>query len=141
MRTSAWITLPWRTEAPAHQRLRTGAPGSSGQRAINLVDVELATGIDDTPPKVRILEPSGGSLGGIVTIRVEATDDREVKGVKTSDGGLEEVLAPPYTFTWDTLQGCGGPCDGAYSISAEARDRFGNAVRASTTIRVLDSAP
>lgn len=92
---------------------------------------------DDTQkPNVRWTAPTAGeSLTGDVTLRVEASDDQAVVGVRIRADGLDlgEVMSAPYVFIWRSSG------DGPSTLWAIARDAAGN--RDSASLGVLRLSP
>jgi hypothetical protein len=80
---------------------------------------------DSEAPTVSLTRPTSGAVTGSVILVAEASDDREVAGVRFQVDG--EDLAPedteaPYEQTWNTLSTANGP----HTITAIARDAAGN---------------
>ena len=105
-----------------------GFPTSTWASANYWVDVVFIFDVttDSTDPTVFITQPSAGdTVSGIVQVTASAFDDVGVAGVQfTLDGinlGVEDTLSPFSTF-WDTDAGL----NGAYNLSAVARDEAGN---------------
>jgi hypothetical protein len=86
---------------------------------------------DDTvAPVVAVRRPLPGSVvSGAAQIDVVATDDRQVRRVEISAGGVvvATLTAPPYTVSWDTTQAADGP----QVVYARAFDRAGNSATTS----------
>ncbi|WP_426732343.1 Ig-like domain-containing protein [Myxococcus faecalis] len=81
---------------------------------------------DTTPPQVQIVSPATGTtVGGTVQIRVDASDNIRVAGVRLrvngQDQGAEDTSYPYWFNLSTTLVG-----DGTFPVTAVARDRAGN---------------
>ena len=106
----------------------TGFPASSYKASNYWVDVVFATTVtpDTTPPTVAITAPTSGAvITGTVPVTASASDDVAVAGVQFqlngASLGVEDTL-PPYTLNWDSTT----VPDGAYQLTAIARDGAGN---------------
>ncbi|WP_203971161.1 Ig-like domain-containing protein [Thermus thermophilus] len=97
----------------------------AGDRAGNLSEATLGVRVDNTPPQVTWVNPApGATVGGVVTLVVEATDG--VSGsltptVKLNGQVLTDADAGQPGLQWDT-QGLSGLVE----LSAEAVDEAGN---------------
>ena len=84
---------------------------------------------DATPPSAAITAPAAGAtLAGPTTVAATASDNVGVAGVQFELNGASigsEDIAPPYAFNWDTTT----VPDGAYTLTAVARDAAGNTGR------------
>lgn len=80
--------------------------------------------VDTAAPAVMISAPSAGAtLSGAVNIAAVATDDKAVVGVQfyvNNAASGPEITSAPYSVTISSLP------DGAYTVSARARDAAGN---------------
>jgi chitodextrinase len=95
----------------------------------NASDLSMAatvtTPADTTPPSVTLTAPAGGAtVGGVVTLSADATDNVGIAHVDffvngTIVGSVEE---PPYSVTWDSTS----VVDGPVTISAQAVDGSSN---------------
>ncbi|MGH3454699.1 MAG: Ig-like domain-containing protein, partial [Nocardioidaceae bacterium] len=98
------------------------------------------TTLDGTPPSVGITAPAAGSVAGILTLVASATDNLGVAGVQFQLDGAAlgvEVVAAPYTLTWDTTS----VPDGSHALSAVARDTAGNStISAVVTVTVSNGS-
>jgi len=99
--------------------------------------------VDNTPPTASIKEPQSGiTYYGIVTIGVNATDNRELGNVRVKvDNGAWAVMTYnptnslwEYTFNTTTLS------DGQHTIMSLALDKAGNPATTSITI-LTDNTP
>jgi hypothetical protein len=93
---------------------------------------------DVSSPEVRIMSPApGATVGGIVEISADASDDVAVAGVQfLLDGanlGAEDTTSP-YSVSWDTTVASDGP----HTLTAVARDTSGNS-RMSSPVEILVS--
>lgn len=78
---------------------------------------------DSTPPTVTITAPTAGStVGRLVTISTDVTDNIEVVGVRYQVDGVDltynEDSIPPYEVVWNTT----GSSNGTHTVSVIARD-------------------
>jgi hypothetical protein len=95
---------------------------------------------DTTPPTVSITSPSSGAtVGGVITVTANASDNVGVVGVQFRvDGanlGAEDTSAP-YSVSWDT----GTATPGTHSLTAIARDAVNNtATSTAVSVTVLSS--
>lgn len=100
-------------------------------------------GLSDTvAPSVALSAPaSGATVSGAVTVSATASDEVEVVGVQfyVNSAALgAEDLTSPYSVAWDST----GVSDGSHSLTAVARDSFGNSrVSATVTVTVDNTAP
>ncbi len=102
---------------------------------------------DTQSPSVTISSPTGGTVKGIATVNVAASDNVGVSKVNLYVGGtlLASDIATPYSFSWDTAT----RADGATSLVAKAYDASGNVgtsnsvsvTVANNTVTVIDSTP
>ena len=80
---------------------------------------------DVIPPLVAITSPAAGDVSGVVALTATASDNGAVAGVQFHVTGTPlgpELTASPYVFNWDTS----AMSDGAYVLTATARDTSGN---------------
>ncbi|TMQ18330.1 MAG: hypothetical protein E6K82_20305, partial [Candidatus Rokuibacteriota bacterium] len=99
-------------------------------------------GPDVTAPTVSITAPAAGAtVSGRATVTASATDDVGVVGVQFQLDGAPlgaEVIAAPWTVTWDTTTASLGP----HTLTATARDAAGNVgTAAGVTVTVADTTP
>ncbi len=105
--------------------------------------VQLAGGsgppADTTPPTVSIASPTGGTVSGIVSITVNATDDVGVARVDLRINGtvVASDASPPYQFAWDSRS----VPDGAVSITAVAYDAANNSAVSSPVLLNVSNTP
>jgi chitodextrinase len=97
---------------------------------------------DTTPPTVSMTAPAASStVAGTVTISASATDNVGVVGVQFKLDGANlgaEVIAAPYTTSWNTTVAAAG----AHTLTALARDAAGNtATAAAVSVTVADTTP
>ncbi len=98
---------------------------------------------DTTAPVVLLTNPLGTTTlsGTSVTLSATASDLVEVTAVQFQIDGANvssEALAEPYSVTWDSLS----VPDGSHTVTAIARDRFGNRTATDPfTITVDNNAP
>ncbi|MHC4911005.1 MAG: Ig-like domain-containing protein, partial [Planctomycetota bacterium] len=101
-------------------------------RSLELLEIQadmtrsiLPQGPDTTDPTVALTAPVAGTVAGVVNVQADAIDDFGVVGVQFLLDGAPlgaEDLAPPYELLWDTS----AALNGAYVLSARARDGAGN---------------
>lgn len=114
---------------------REGAAGFGPQLLVT-----LGAPSDTTPPSVSISSPADGqTVGGVVTVQVEASDDVAVTEVDLSvDGVLFGTDATaPYEFPWNT----GASVNGAHTLQASARDAAANASTSAPVTVTVTNAP
>jgi hypothetical protein len=99
-------------------------------------------GGDTTPPTVSLTAPSASAtLVGTVAVSADADDDTAVVGVQFrangSNIGAEDTSAP-YSISWNSAS----LADGAYTITAVARDAAGNSTTsAGVAVTVSNTGP
>src|SRR5207247_10799583 len=94
---------------------------------------------DTNPPAISITAPANNATasGSSFSVSANATDNVGVVGVQFKLDGANlgaEILAAPFTLTWNTTTAANGP----HTLSAVARDLAGNratANPASVTVR------
>ncbi len=102
------------------------------------VDVVFTTNLvpDTTAPTVSITAPANGAtISGTLAITADAADNVAVAGVQFLLGGANlgaEDTAPPYSLSWDTTT----VADGAYQLTAVARDGAGNTTTSTPPVNV-----
>jgi len=99
--------------------------------------------VDTVPPTVSITSPpSGGTVGGVVSVTASATDNQGVVGVQFLVDGVSygaEVTSPPYTIAWDVSALSN---NSTHTIAARARDGSGNqATSAANTVTISNPVP
>jgi chitinase len=111
----------------------------AGQRDPLLKAVKNAIGnipVDTTKPTVAITSPSNGAtVSGTVAVSASAIDNNGVVGVQFRLNGSNlgnEDFVSPYSYSWNTSS----LTNGAYVISAIARDASGNINTASISVTV-----
>ena len=102
---------------------------------------------DTQSPSVAIASPSGGTVKGVSTVNVSASDNVGVSKVSLFVAGtlLASDIDAPYSFSWDTTQ----HGDGAITLVAKAYDASGNVgtsqsiavTVANSSGNVVDSTP
>ncbi len=139
-------TLPHGSRQVFRASVRYGAASGAGpcvQDDFNDHDdlvFAVAPAPDSTPPQVAITGPvDGQSVGGLVTITADATDDIAVSSVSFLVDGvvIGTDYTAPYGWTWDAS----GLSPGARTITASATDLAGNVtVTAPVNVTVADLA-
>ncbi len=82
-------------------------------------------GPDSVAPTVSITGPAAGAVTGVVTITVDAADDRRIAEVRFTVNGAAvggQDMTAPYSYAWDT----GTYAAGTYEWRAVAEDGGGN---------------
>lgn len=108
---------------------------------------KTAVATDTQSPTVSISSPTGGTMKGLVTVNVSASDNVGVSKVSLFVGGtlLASDVSAPYSFSWDTTT----RADGNTTLVAKAYDAGGNVgssqsvgvTVANSTVTVVDSTP
>ncbi|MHB8493569.1 MAG: S8 family serine peptidase [Casimicrobiaceae bacterium] len=116
------------------------AAGNSATSQAVTVTVASATTADTTPPTVSIASPTGGTVSGVVSVSVNASDNVGVTKVNLLVNGalLASDSTSPYTFSWDSSSLAGSSA----TLTAVAYDAAGNsATSAAATVTVASSTP
>jgi hypothetical protein len=133
------VTWNTATVADGSHSLRAIGRDAAGNSTISSA-VTVTVMNDTTPPTVRITSPSSGAtVGGVITVTANASDNVGVVGVQFRvDGanlGAEDTSAP-YSVSWDT----GTATPGTHSLTAIARDAVNNtATSTAVSVTVLSS--
>ncbi|HEY9101983.1 S8 family serine peptidase [Chitinimonas sp.] len=92
---------------------------------------------DTQAPTVAITSPGGGTVKGMVTVNVNASDNTAVSRVDLYIGGalLASDISTPYSFAWDSSK---SP-DGAVNLQAKAYDAAGNVASSSVNVTVSNT--
>ena len=101
--------------------------------------IVVANSADTRPPSVRILNPGAGRQGGTLVPTAFADDDRGVVGVQFRLNGANigpELTSAPYRFAWDSST----VADGAYVLTAVARDAAGNTTTSAPVSITINNA-
>ena len=103
-----------------------------------VVAAKAAVTADTQAPMVAINSPVGGSVSGIVSVAVSATDNIAVNKVELYAGGalLATDTVAPYSFSWDSST----RPDGATTLTAKAYDAAGNVSSSSVSVNVANQA-
>ncbi len=107
----------------------------------DLVFAVVTPGVDSTSPIVAISSPAnGGTVHGVVSVEVTATDGAGVARVDIYDGSqsLATLTVPPYVFAFDTSTTALG--DGLHTLSAVAYDTSGNWKTSNPVVVTVDNA-
>jgi subtilisin family serine protease len=115
--------------------------------AAAIAAARTAVATDTQSPMANISSPTGGTVKGIATVNVSASDNVGVSKVSLFVGGtlLASDVAAPYSFSWDTMT----RADGSTTLVAKAYDDSGNVgtsqsvsvTVANNTVTVVDSTP
>jgi hypothetical protein len=105
----------------------------------DLTFVPGSGGGGDTTPPVSITQPSGGTVGGMVTIAATSADNIGVAGLQFQVDGLNlgsEVPTPPSPsgISWDSTS----VANGSHLLTAVVHDAAGNYTSASVTVTVAN---
>ena len=98
----------------------------------------LVTPPDTTPPTLSVVSPSAGTVSGTVSVVANASDSSGVAGVQFKLDGSNlgaEVVAAPYSISWDTT----AVVDGSHTITAVARDAANNVGSSSVVVNVSNN--
>jgi hypothetical protein len=118
---------------------RDAAGNTKTSSAVNVTVNNTAPG-DTTLPTVAITAPtSGATVSGPVNITAVASDNVGVVGVQFELNGANlfaEDVTPPYTIAWNTPFAA----NGAYSLTAVARDAAGNTKTSSAVNVTVNNA-
>lgn len=142
-RTSTPYTFSWNTTAVANgaYTLTATARDAAGNSAVTTISVSVNNVVADTQaPSVTITSPSPGAvLTGAVAIQVSATDNIGVASVNVAANGtvIGSWTAAPYFFTWSTTN----TPNGAYTLTATARDSAGNSKSVGISVTVNNPPP
>jgi hypothetical protein len=117
------------------------AAGNSADSAavtVTVASIALPPGPDTTPPTVSISAPPSGTVSGVVTVTVSATDNVGVTRVDLLVNGavLASDTTAPYTFNWDTTALAGT----TNTLVARAYDAAGNSGDSQTVTVTVASA-
>jgi hypothetical protein len=116
----------------------TCAPGDFDDHD-DLVFAVVTPGVDSTRPTVAISRPvNGGTLHGVVSVEVKATDDAGVARVELLDGTrpFATLAVAPYELAFDTTL----EADGRHTLTAIAYDTSGNATTSNPVVVTIDNA-
>jgi hypothetical protein len=124
------LTFPysfsWNTSAVSNGTHTIAAKARDAAGNISTsANVVVSVNNDIQAPAVNITSPVGGTVSGTINITANASDNVGVSGVQFLLNGSilgAEDLTSPYTISWNT----GTATNGAYTLSARARDVAGN---------------
>ena len=140
--TSAPYEGAWSTDGVTNgaHTLAAVARDAAGHESTSTISVAVLN--DTAAPTVAITSPTNGNtLSGTVTVTASAADDVGVTSVQFLVNGAvlgEPDTAAPYEAAWPT----GGLSNGAYSLTAVARDAAGRESTSTISVAVLnDTAP
>jgi subtilisin family serine protease len=124
-----------------------GAPGSDiyyGAGRVNAAAaVQAAAGSpptpDTSPPNVAIASPTGGTVSGVVSVSVTATDNVGVTRVDLRVNGttVTSITNAPYLFSWNSAT----VADGSATLAAVAYDAAGNSKTSTPVTITVSNAP
>ena len=137
----SWNTTSLANGAATLRAVAFDAAGNSAQSAIVTVNVAnvVPPPPDTTPPSVSIASPTGGSVSGIITISVNASDNVGVARVELLVNGqsVGATTLPPYQFAWNST----AVANGAANLRAVAYDAAGNAAQSAIVTVAVANAP
>jgi hypothetical protein len=114
--------------------------GRSGGIAVDNLNIDTGEPAPEyIAPTVSITAPLAGAVIGTVALTAAATDASGVVGVQFKVDGVNigmEDLAPPYSIPWNTTT----VTDGAYTITATARDRHNNVQTSSPVVVTVNNS-
>jgi hypothetical protein len=98
--------------------------------------------VDTLPPTVSITAPANSATvsGASVTVSASASDNVGVGGVQFKLDGVNlgsEDTAAPYSTTWNTT----GATNGTHTLTAVARDTYGNITTSSAVTVTVSNTP
>lgn len=112
-----------------------GSPGKDSLFGYGLVHAKpAALGEDVLAPVVTFLSPENNSaVYGQVEVKLDVQDENILKTVKllVDNQQVQEWLAPPYIYQWDTTGK-----DGVHELLAQAKDEFDNTGEVKVTVTV-----
>lgn len=131
-----WATTQYANGAKTLTATAFDAAGNQATSTPMSVTVNnVSSPSDVSPPQVAITSPQGGSVDGLVTVSVTASDDIGVTHVDLMVNGLvvASTSTAPYRLNWDT-----GPyANGSATLTAVAYDASGkSATSAPVTVNV-----
>lgn len=117
----------WNTTAVADgaHTLKAVAVDAATNTSSAQISVTVSNTVDSTPPVVSIISPGdGASIGGMVTVSVNATDAGGVVKVELYvDGALTATsTSAPFTLKWNARKAAKGP----HTLQCRAYDAAGN---------------
>ena len=143
-KTVAPYALTWSTTTVANgsHALTAVARDAAGNTATSFTVLVNVNNTDLTPPVVSMTAPVNGALAvGTVTLSATASDNVGVIALQFQLDGANlgsVLLAPPYTYAWDTLTAT----NGVHALTATARDAAGNSTTATVvSVTVSNVAP
>ena len=94
---------------------------------------------DTTPPNVAITSPTGGTVSGVVSVSVNASDNVGVTRVDFLVNGatVSTDTSAPYLFTWNSAT----VPDGSVTLTAVAYDAAGNSKTSAPVTVTVSNAP
>jgi hypothetical protein len=137
---SAPYEATWRTTESQNgsHTLKAVARDKAGNQTASILAVTVSNDLE--APTVALTSPgTGTAVHGMVTVSATASDDQDVFGVQFKVDGVplgSEDNAEPFEVSWNTLQ---AP-NGAYVLTAVARDGAGKESTASVTVTVTNDA-
>ena len=142
--TTAPYTVNWDSTAVAngaHQMTAVARDAAGNSTTSTAVNVTVDNAVPDTQaPVVSVTAPAeGATVSGAVTLSATASDNVGVVGVQFrvngANVGAEDTMAP-YTVNWDST----AVANGAYQITAVARDAAGNSSTSTVVNVTVDNA-
>jgi len=128
--TAAPYSVSWNTTGVSnglHYLSAVAYDGAGNQTTAATVTLTVSNSLPDTtPPAVSITSPVGGSsISGPISVSAGASDNVGIVGVQFVLDGANlnaEVMAPPYSTSWNPV----AASNGGHTLTAVARDAAGN---------------
>jgi subtilisin family serine protease len=140
--TSAPFSFSWNSTGAANGKASltavaydaAGNAGSSPIVSVNVSNQTTSVAKDTTPPVVTIVNPTGGTVNGNVSVSVSATDNVGAAGITMSlaiDGVTKaQGNGGSLGYNWNTKKSAAG----THTITVTARDAAGNVSTASVNV-------
>jgi hypothetical protein len=146
--TSSFYELSWDTTPAAEGSHTLDARAiDSASNMTNAAQVTVTVDNLDDPPTASIVSPTQGStVFGVVTIEVDAGDDRDAEGTLTVEVSIDAEAwqattynssSALYELVWDTTAASDGP----HTIDARATDSALNTANAGQLTVTVDNSP
>ncbi len=123
---AAPYSVSWNTSGATVGNHNLTAIARDGAGNLGTSSAVVVTIVPDTQfPVVAITAPAAGNVSGTVNVTATASDNTGVVGVQFLLDGANlgaEVLASPYTVSWNSFTAA----NGSHSLTARARDAAGN---------------
>jgi GH18 family chitinase len=136
--TTSPYNYSWNTALKSNgsYTLSAVARDAAGNKTTASITVTLSNAADTAAPSVSFTAPTtGATVSGTYAVKASASDNVAVIGVQFKLDGVNlgsEVTTSPYNYSWNTTS----KSNGAYTLSAVARDAAGNTKTASISVTV-----